>query len=184
MRWIPFVILVFVVILVQTTVGKVLTVPSTPIGPIGPDLAAILAVFLAMRLRTLLDVALASWALGLAVDLVSAAAVGAGTKVGPMALTYMLAGATVFRMREALFGERVISRVLLALVFAAVAHLLWVLLQALLTGGWEHWWPATVQAMALSLYTAVLAPLGCRVLERIGWFLISAPMGRARRARR
>ena len=184
MRWILFVIMVYLVIQVQTTVGKVLTVPSTGLGPIGPDLAAIVAVFLALRVRTVVEVALASWALGLAVDLSTAAAVGAGTKVGPMALTYVLAGVAVFRMRDALFGERVISQVLLGLVFAAVAHLLWVLLQSLLTGGWEYWWSATCQAMALSLYTAILAPVGCRMLDRVGRWLVVAPMGRARRARR
>ena len=184
MRWIPFAILVYVVVQAQTTVGKVLTVAHTPLGPVGPDLAAVVAVFLAMRLRSAAEVGLAAWALGLAVDLSIAGGVGAVTHVGVMAVTYALAGLLVFRIREAFFRERWVSQALLGLVFAAVAHLLWVFFQAMLGGQWSAWWAASKQAMALSLYTALVCPLGCHLLERVQRWLMAAPAGRARRAGR
>jgi rod shape-determining protein MreD len=184
MRWIPFAILVYLVIQLQTTVGKVLTVQQTAIGPIGPDLAAIVAAFLAIHLRGAADVGLACWALGLAVDLATGSGVGAVTKVGPMALTYGLAGMVVYRMRDAFFRERIVSQALLALAFAGTAHLLWVFLQAMLVGQWRFWWGATQQAVALAVYTALAAPLGYRLLERVQRWVILAPMGRGRRMRR
>ena len=77
-----------------------------------------------------------------------------------------------------------VGEVLLGLVFAAVAHLLWVFLQAMLGGQWSAWWAASKQAMALSLYTALVCPLGCHLLERVQRWLMAAPAGRARRAGR
>ena len=183
MRWIPFIILAYLLIQMQTTIGKVLTFPHTPIGPIGSDLAAILALYLAMQLRSASEVGLACWATGLAVDLASGAAVGAATRVGPMAVSYALGGLLVYRMRDAFFRERMVSQALMGLVLAGVAHLLWVLLQALLSGQWGAWWPSTLQAMALSIYTALAAPLGCRLLDRVQRWLVAAPAGRSRRGR-
>ena len=40
MRWAPFIILLYVTVLVQTTLGRVLTFYSAGMGRIGPDLAA------------------------------------------------------------------------------------------------------------------------------------------------
>ncbi len=48
---------------------------------------------------------------------------------------------------------------------------------------WVWWWDATCQAMALALYTAVLTPIGVRVLDPMQRWLVTAPSGRMRRTR-
>jgi cell shape-determining protein MreD len=81
MRWIPFIVVCYVVILIQTSLGRILTLPS-PVGVIGPDFAAILAVFVALRVRSAVDCMLAAWVLGLLIDLTTGGGPGAATVVG------------------------------------------------------------------------------------------------------
>ncbi|MFA6133105.1 MAG: hypothetical protein WC869_03695 [Phycisphaerae bacterium] len=187
MRWIPFVILVYLVILIQTTLGRVLTFSGGGLGMIGPDLAAIVAVFIALRLRDGTEVAIAAWTLGLAVDLTTPGGVGLVTAVGPMSLGYCLAVSAVYRTRDAFFRERPASQAMLTLMFCLIAHALWVSLQTVFAQGvtrsWGNYGEALVQAMLLSAYTAVLAPLGCWVLTRCERILIPVQAGRARRGR-
>lgn len=181
MRWVPFVILVYVVVLVQTTVGKVLTFQRTAWGAVGPDLAAIVAVYLALHLRDGLDLGIATWTLGLAVDLTTG-----GPAVGPMALAYLLAGALVLQLREAVFRERAAVQMLLALVFCVVAHGLWVTVESLWLApaqrSWAQYMQTLRQAFALAAYTAVLMPLGHWALARIERLLIAPQSGRSRGA--
>jgi len=190
MRWVPFVILVYLVIVVQTTLGRLLTFPNTAIGPVGPDLAAIVAVFLALRLRDGVELGLAAWVLGLAVDLTSGVGSEFGGAVGPMALAYALAAVVIFRMREAMFRERPVVQVLLALIFCLLAHGTWVSIQTVALGSgqrsWARYWGTLKQAGALAVYTAALTPIGCWALGKFARFLIAVQAGRARpsRARR
>lgn len=181
MRWIGFIILVYAVLLAQTTVGKVLTFQRTALGTVGPDLAAIVAVFLALRLRDGVDLAIATWTLGLAVDLTTG-----GTVVGPMALAYVVAGAAVLKLREAVFRERAPAQMLMSLVFCLVAHGLWVTAQSLALGGgsrsWGEYWRMLEQALGLAIYTAALMPLGHWALGRAERFLIAPQTGRSRGA--
>jgi rod shape-determining protein MreD len=180
-RWVPFAILVYVVLLVQTTVGKVLTFQRTAWGTVGPDLAAIVAVYLALHLRDGLDLAIATWALGLAVDLTTG-----GPAVGPMALTYLVAGAVVLQLREAVFRERAAVQMLLALVFCLVAHGLWVTVESLWLApalrSWAQYVQTLKQAVGLAVYTAALMPLGHWALVRIERLLIAPQSGRSRGA--
>ncbi|MCD6303841.1 MAG: hypothetical protein J7M21_02640, partial [Planctomycetes bacterium] len=76
MRWIPFVILVYVVVLLQATVGHILLLSPRGLGAVGPDVAALVAVFIAFYARSGTDAMLAAWALGLAVDLTTAGGLG------------------------------------------------------------------------------------------------------------
>jgi rod shape-determining protein MreD len=180
-RWVPFLILVYLVVLVQTTVGKVLTFQRTAWGTVGPDLAAIVAIYLALYLRDGLDLAIATWTLGLAVDLTTG-----GPAVGPMALAYLAAGAVVMHLREAVFRERAAVQMLLALVFCLIAHGLWVTIESLWLPPAQRSWAQYVQtlwqAMALSVYTAMLMPLGHWALARIERLLIAPQGGRSRGA--
>jgi len=188
MRWIPFIVLIYLVVIVQTTVGGILTFAGGGIGTIGPDLMAIVAVFVAMHVRSGSDAALAAWAAGLALDLTTAGGPGAATVVGPMPIAYALAAAAVFKIREAFFRERAVPQALLALIFCLLAHGLWLTLQSLLARGeaitWSTYGRRLLQAAMLAAYTAVLMPIAHRGLFRIRGWLIVAPAGRSRRARR
>jgi rod shape-determining protein MreD len=186
MRWVGFAILVYVVMLLQTTVGKLLTFAFESVGVIGPDLSAIVAVFLALRVRELNDVVIAAWVLGLGVDLGSAGGAGEMTVVGPMSLAYVLAVAAVFRMREAFFRDRIMTQAILALVFCLLAHGTWVTAQSLLgraDTSWSDYGATLRQAAALACYTGVLMPLGYRLLLKCERWFVAVQPGRARRGR-
>jgi len=187
MRWVPFILLAYVMVLLQSTLGGIITFTATPLGTIGPDLVAIVAVFVVLNVRSASTAMLAAWVLGLGLDLTTATAPGCATAVGPMAIAYALAGGLVFHIREAFYHTRPIPQGLLTLVFCLVAHLLWVTAQTLLapvTVLWLWYGQMVLQAVVLSAYTAVLAPFGHVGLRRIERWLIVGPVGRrARRGR-
>ena len=180
-RWVPFLILVYAILLVQTTVGKILTFQRTAWGTVGPDLAAIVAVYLALHLRDGLDLAITTWTLGLAVDLTTG-----GPALGAMALAYLLAGAALLKLREAVFRERAAAQMLMALVFCLLAHGLWVTVESLwlppVNRSWKQYGGMWKQACALAMYTAALMPLGHWALARMERFLIAPQSGRSRGA--
>jgi len=183
MRWAPFMILAAVLLLVQTTLARVLVFVVAPVGPVGPDLLAIAALFFALRARSGADAILAAWVLGFGLDLAAAGGTGSTTAVGPMAVAYALAAWLAFSIREAFFRERLTAQVFLALLCCSLAHLVWVTAQSLLAGSWSSYGRLLLQAACLSAYTAVLTPLGLAGLTRLQrWFLL-AP-GQPRRVRR
>lgn len=180
MRWIPFVILIYVAVLVQVALGA-LPVRFSLTGNIAPDITAIITVFLALSLRDPRDAMMAAWSLGLAMDLMLCGMGGALTVVGPMAIAYALASGVIFRVREAFFRERALARALLTLLFCLIVHGLWVTMQTILGFAWSAWWPAITKAIGISIYTAVIAPLVCMAMQRCsGWF-IATPARRRRR---
>ncbi len=184
MKWVPFIILTYLVMLAQCTVGGILTFSVTAIGTVGPDLLAIVAVFMALHVRSGFHAALAGWVLGLAVDLTTISAAGGVTAVGPMPIAFAVAAALIFQIREAFFYERPIPQVFLALIFCLVAHGIWVTFQAVLAFGevsWEGYGRMLLQAVALAIYTAVLMPLGYRGLRWLGKWLISVPTSKRHR---
>lgn len=185
MRWILLLILAYLLVLVQTTAGKVLVAHTQALGAIGPDLLAIAAVFLAFRAREALDVMLAGWVLGFALDLTSGGGPGAGTVVGPMAISYTVSCWAVYRIREALFRERALTQALVTLIFVVSAHGLWITLQSLLAGGtsWQAFFRTLLQAVGVAVYTAALAPLGFFVLSKVERWFIIVPVGRRPRGR-
>ncbi|MDP7637511.1 MAG: rod shape-determining protein MreD [Phycisphaerae bacterium] len=179
MRWVGFAILVYVTLLVQTTVAAILFRLEL-LGPIVPDLAAIVAVFIALSARRGPDAMIAAWILGLGMDLMICGGGGAQTAVGPMAIAYALSAALVYRVREAFFYDRPLAQVLLTVLFCLAAHLGWVTLQTLLGFTWSGYGSWLLKAVGISLYTAVLAPFVCLGLKRCGrWFLVT-PVGRQR----
>jgi len=185
MRWIPYVILLYLVVQLQTTLSRLVSFTFGP-GEIGPDLAVVVAVFVAMQVRGGVEVYLACWSAGLAVDLASGGGPGIGTVVGPMSLTFTIAGWMVYRLRETVFRQSMITQAMLGFVFALVAHGLWVTLQAIVAPrsiGWSDYWSVMLQMLLVALYTAVVTPLGHKLLERISRWFVSPPMGRERRSR-
>ena len=165
MRWIPFAMLGYVIVAIQVAAGKLLTFdsislgPIGSVGPIGPDLAALLVVFVAMSTRLAVDAMLAGCLMGFLVDLTAAGGVPGLTRVGPMVLAYALGAYLIFRLREYVFRERALLQMLLAAVFTLVTHSLWVTVQLLLAEGESSW--ATYgymlgQVLCSALYTGLL----------------------------
>ena len=91
MRWVFFLILTWIILIVQTTVGRLITFDTSVIGAIGPDLLAPLAVFVALYARQRRDAMLAGCVLGFALDLGAAGGPDAGAVVGVMPIAYALA---------------------------------------------------------------------------------------------
>ena len=60
MRWVPLAILAYLVLLAQTTVGRVLAFDWPAVGTIGPDLLAMVAVYGALHARLRADAMLAA----------------------------------------------------------------------------------------------------------------------------
>lgn len=185
MRWIPLLLITYLVVFVQTSLGMVLSIRAPSLGVLSPDLMAILAVYIALHARSGTDVAISAWVLGLALDLTSSGGVSGSTVIGPMALAYTASAALLFRIREAFFRERALTQATLALFFCLAAHGLWVTVQAALAGGlpWAAYGRILLQAVGLAVYTALLTPLGHYVLGLIEkWFIAAlAIRGQGRR---
>ncbi|HOF19283.1 MAG TPA: hypothetical protein PK082_10270 [Phycisphaerae bacterium] len=186
MRWVPFAILAYLVIVLQCSLGQMLTFEISAIGSVGPDLAAVAALFIALHARRAADALLAAWVLGFALDLSSASGPGGVTVVGPMALAYVLAAGAVYKIREALFAERVLTRAVVGVIFCLLAHLPWVTLQTILAHNvmtWQAYGARLLQAMAISAYTGVVTPVFYPLLDRVRKWLISVPAERPGRRR-
>ena len=186
MRWIPFLILAYVVMVLETSVGW-LFVDSSWLGPIGPDLAAMVAVFVALYARTASDAMIAAWVLGFAVDLTTGGGVGEITVLGPMAIAYCLLAGQLWRIRDAFFRERALTQIVLTFLFVAAAHAIWVTVQAISAAGlvsFGDYARTLLQAMGVALYTAVLMPLAHFVLSRFQRLFLASPAGAGRRSRR
>jgi rod shape-determining protein MreD len=187
MRWIPLLILAYAVVLVETSVGWLLFIDSASLGAVGPDLAAMVAVFVAFYARGASDAMLAAWILGLAVDLTTGGGIGSPTVVGPMSIAYCLAAGLLWRAREAFFRERALTQAMLAFAFVALAHGIWATAQAVLAPGHVglgDYGRTLLQVLAVAGYTAVLMPLAHWGLRRCQRFFLASAAGPGRRMRR
>ena len=186
MRWIPFIIMAYAVLLVQSTFGGLLAITFRSVGAVGPDMAAALAVFAALYVRSSLDAMIAGWVLGFFVDLLAGGPTGVLSPVGPMSMSYALASGVAFGLRDAFFRERPSARFMLTLVFCLIAHGTWVTVQTILASSvmtWGDYGRMLLQAGLLSAYSALLAPVLCVLFDRTRGLLIIAPSGRGRRYR-
>jgi cell shape-determining protein MreD len=181
-RWIPLVILMYVTVILQTTVGQMLSFVC-PLGRVAPDLLAIVAVYLALRGVRLSDVLIAAWALGMGVDLTMGGGPGGAGVVGPMALAYVIAAGLIYKLRDAVYGENFLTQAVLALVFCLLAHVLWLVGQSVLAWSTQGLGGMLAQAFGSALYTAVAAPMAMALLKRVRG-LIFQPMGRRERRTR
>jgi rod shape-determining protein MreD len=186
MRWVPFVILAYLVTVVQTSLGRVLVFDRLAIGPVGPDFLAMLAIFAGLWVRHSGEAVLAAWGLGMLVDLTTGGGAGVVTVAGPMALAYGLGVWLLVRIREGLFRERAVPQILIAFFFVLLTHTLWALLQALLGRGavsLATFGRTMLQILASAAYTAVLMPLAHILLNAGRGLILSAPPKRGRRSR-
>ncbi len=177
MRWVAFMLVSYLVVLLQTTVVGLIEIRGFGLAAVRPDLPAIVAAFVATRARNGLDAMLAALVLGIGLDLTL---VG-GKAVGLMPITYVLGAAAVFHVREALYRERLITQALLAAVFAGLAHGVWATLQGVLAGSavtWGGYRTMMIQAAGIAVYTAVLAPLVNAGLHRTERLILIPATGR------
>ncbi|MFW6133685.1 MAG: hypothetical protein ACOC8F_07285 [Planctomycetota bacterium] len=179
MRWVVFAMATYVAVLLQTTLVGLVRIGGFAFGGVRPDLPATLAVFIALRTRSRSDALLAALALGVALDLTVAGGPGGEMVLGLLPMAYVLAAAVVFRVREALFRERILTQAVLALGFCLLGHGIWVSAQALLTAGettWSAYRGMLYQAIGVSIYTAVAMPLVGAGLQRCErWLVVPAP---------
>lgn len=177
MRWLPTLLAVYLVVLLQATVGKAVTFSAESIGHIGPDLVAVLAVFVALHVADGSEVMIACWLLGFGVDLTTAGGPAGETVVGPMSAAYALAGGCVHRIRDAFFSERPVTQAIFTMLFCAIAHGLWITAQSLRAGSAEPLVRMLPQAGALVIYTGLLMPLAHPPLLRIRRLFMHGPAG-------
>ena len=181
MRWIVLILLGWAGVLLQTTFGEVWAIDRMAIGSIAPDLLACLAVFCTLYVDRAANAMIAAWILGLMLDLATAGGPGVAV-VGPMAISYCIVARGLFSIREALFRRRISTRMLLTLVFCLATHPLWVTVQSILAmgvTGWGEYLRMLVQALCISIYTALVAPLVFWLLDKAASWLLVAPVGRA-----
>ena len=187
MRWIFFLILSYVMILIQTSAGRILTFDTHWFGTIGPDLLAPLAVFTALYVRRTTDVMIVACILGFALDLTTAGSSGSAAVIGPMVIAYALAARGLLGVREAFFRDRPLTQMLLTFLFCLFAHCLWVTLQSILGydfATFSEYGRMLVQAVGISCYSGILGPILLSLFIKGRRWLIAAPAGRSRRRAR
>ncbi len=178
MRWIPFIILVVLAVVCQTTIGEMFTFSTGGIGRIGPDLLAVVALFVVLHARQGTDAMLAAWLLGMAMDVTA----GGTASIGPMAIGYAVAAGVLFRLREAFFSQWAVTQGFLGMLFCLIAHGIWVTVQVTLNGGWWAYGAMLTQMLALAVYTGFITPIAHAALARIQkWILVAPARGRRRR---
>jgi len=186
MRWIMLAILTYLLTLLQISLVDIITIRVPGLGLVRPELLAIVVVYAALHVRSILDAVLVGWALGLTLDITTCAGSAVSTAVGPMSLAYALAAGGIYKARAAVFRDKVVTQCVTTMVFCVAAHWMWIMVQ----------WPLAfgdttgvgivlmlVQAVLLAVYTAAIAPalvLGLKAGRR---WLITSPTGQ-RRGRR
>jgi rod shape-determining protein MreD len=186
MRWIPLLIVAWVLSLLQMTLGRVVTVEGLSIGPFGPDVLVVLAVLISLQVRSADQAALAGALLGFLVDLTTAGGLTAPSRVGPMAIGYAVAALLVFSLRDAIFRDRLGPQMILAFAFCLIAHGLWVTIQSVLAPGlgWHEWARMLLQVLASSACTAgamLVLAWPVRLLRR--WIVPEPPRTQGRSTR-
>lgn len=170
MRWIPYTIILFLLLALQCSLGQAIKFSTSVTDTIWPDFLAVMAVFVAMNAATTEDAMMGAWAAGLAADLLA----GGSFVIGPMAILFSLVASAVHKMRDTFFCERPGAQFVLGLLFAMVTHLAWVFLQAMIGWSFDGFGSALLQAIGIAVYTGVATPVMCwLVLMRIPrWFLV------------
>jgi len=183
MRWVFFLILAWVILIVQTTVGGLITFNIWWMGAVGADFFAPPAVFIALYARQKMDAMLAGCVLGFALDLGAAGGAESGAVVGIMPITYALAAWGVYSLRDAVFRDHALTRAHLTFLFCLLVHFAWVTLQSLLGGSWSNYWPMLAQVLGLAVYSALLSLGIMFLLEKGRRWIIRPSVGRSRQRR-
>ncbi len=175
MRWLPFGILVVVVLALQVSVAAAVRIPVGRGGlVIGVDLPAILAVLVALRTRNATDAALAGWVLGLSVDLAVT-----GVPLGLHAVTFAMAAGLICQIRPAVFTDSLLTQALLVGGFCLIAHgparlfvNLYVRPEAV------HLGSDLLQVLLVATGTGAVAPAVLAAGKRTDWLIMDQPSWR------
>lgn len=184
MRWVPLVIFSYLFVVLQSTLGRILTLDRLAMGAVGPDFLALMAVFLALQVRSASEAMIGGWVLGMWLDVYTAGGAGPATVIGPMSIAYAVGVGLVFRIREALFRDRAIPQMLLAVFFVFFCHGLWVTVQTIAAGqlGWGGYGHLLLRVLLSAVYSALLMPLVYMLLMSCrSWLISSPPQGRGSR---
>jgi len=147
MRWLSFVILAYVGIVLQTTVAERLE-----ISHIRPDLMFIIAVHYALHAVSP-DAMIAAWLLGFVVDLC-----GQG-QLGVFAFGYGVTALFVVQLRDSMFRDHPLTSLFVTLVCTWLVHLL-AGIHFLLTHAQAHrsWVEMLLHSTYTAMYSAAVAP--------------------------
>ena len=185
MRWVVLAIMVYLITLAQTSLADILTISLPAVGPVRPDLLAMLAVYVALYARDGADAMISAWMMGLAIDLTTGAGAEVSTVVGPMPLAYALVAGVIFKLRDTVFRDSITTQCCMALAFCALAHWFWVTSQWLLAFkqvSFGRYALMLAQVLVTALYTAMLMPAASVVLKQCrGWLIAPVSTWRHRR---
>lgn len=158
MRWVGFGIFAYIFVMIQMTLGGILTLDRLAMGPVGPDFMVIFAIFVAFNARDVIDAMIAGWVLGILIDLTTG---GGGSCVGPMGILYSLMCRVVFSIREGIYSDRALTQMIMAAIFCVVTHGLWVTIQSIIAFdiSWGSYASLLFQVLLSAVYTAVLTPM-------------------------
>ncbi len=186
MRWLPFGILTFVVLVLQSSLGAIIVFNVPGLGNVAPDAMAMVAVFVAMCCSNRTDAVIAGWVLGFCLDLTVVGGLSTMAALGPMSLGYAAAVWMLYSVREMVFGTRIGPQIILGGLFVLVAHGIWLISQSVLAWNWVGFGQSFRQMVGVMIFTGVLMPLAYRLLLPIQMVFMEMPVrsGRQSRGRR
>ncbi len=162
MRWVNFAILVFILLVIQTSIGRIFG-----LGPqrIAPDLLLILAAVLVFRIGNT-ESLVACWILGLLKDL------SCDSVLGGYALSFGLVGFLVIYLREWLYMEHPLAIMFVVFVSCFAVDQLSFLVEQLKSSTTVDYKGQSFEMLFSALFSAALSPYG-------QWFLVklSKPLG-------
>jgi len=182
MRWIPTLIAIYLVALVQVSFGQVWVV-QTAWGRCGPDLLLIVALFAALYARTRTEALIGAWIVGTAIDLTTGTGTGGVTVIGPMALALCLCCWCIFAVRDAVYRNHLLPRIVLGVLLCFVAHSLWAVLQCAAANQWNALQELWIPIGMVSLYTGLVTPLLMLPLVAASPLLLTTPPSKHRQRR-
>ncbi len=160
MRWIPFAILVYLALVVQTAVA-----PFLSLHGVQPDFVVILAVYYALVAKPP-DAMLACWIIGLASDLAGLSFAGHGN-VGVRALSLGLISVLIVKVRELTFRDSVWSQLVFTFATKACLSILVGLHALYVAGAALGLNEILARSFYEAVYAAVLAPYGHWMLRQL-----------------
>lgn len=160
MRWIGFLILLYVATVFQTTIA-----PFIEIHGVRPDVLVIVAVYYGLMAQRY-DALIAAWCVGMMVDLTSLG-FHSYSNVGVCAIGYSIAIMMIVGLREYTFRDTPVAQVLYcfgAKVFISGFALLHM---AVIVGDSVNIGSLSALALWEAGFTAVIAPYVCWILRRM-----------------
>ncbi len=184
MKWLPLLVVGWLIVLVQSTLGRVLIFERFVVGPIGPDMMAALLVLLGLNGKKTGEVCSGAMVLGLMMDLMTAGGGPSLTRVGPMMLAYGLAVFLLQQIREAVDRDSLLPVAVLSGLVTLIAHGVWMILQYSLAdgGSFSALMGSLVQVFFSAIYTAAVVPWIYWLLRPATvWILPNSPADRRSR---